>query len=234
MSTRFGLFPGVITQGRNGINPLVDNGDEWVGLSVQKDWEKRASATIYFLSSFVDTVKLTTPWDKTKQTWNDRMNQILHSEKAEEVSSKVEFDAMYPKLEYWCRDGKVTRMIIHKPIRAEHLDDLNYWMVYLFCDGHNKEQVVKGVNSLMYAERYLLAWYALWRKWQIAYKVWKWAAGRNEVIDPFKPPNSSDWYMLKNQEWEDNSGFVCIPPTNWLSWYPYTDPTKEGMLFGEE
>ena len=53
MSTRFGLFPGVITQGRNGINPLVDNGDEWVGLSVQKDWEKRASATIYIYTNSV-------------------------------------------------------------------------------------------------------------------------------------------------------------------------------------
>ena len=129
MSTRFGPFPGVITQGRNRVNPLVDNGDEWVGLSAQEDWEKRASTTVSFLSSFADRVNLSTPWDKTKQTWNDRMNQILHSEKVEEVSSKVEFDSIYPKLEYWCRDGKVTRMIIHKPVRTEHLDNLNYYFL---------------------------------------------------------------------------------------------------------
>ena len=43
------------------------------------------------------------------------------------------------------------------------------------------------------------------------YKVWKWAAGEKEVVNPLVPPNSSFWYKSKFEEWEANVGFPRIP-----------------------
>ena len=235
MSTkRFGPFPGVFTQGENKVDPMVDNGAEWYGLNCREEWEKRAEANITFLSKWSDRLCVSTPWNQDTQTWSDRMEELIYSEKVGEIRSKVDFGLLSPTLEYWTRDGKVTRMSIHRPEKLTDYNNLNHWKVFLFFDEHSEEPLIKDVGSLMYEERYLIAWYALWRKWPMEYKVWKWAAGKKEVVNPLVPPNSSFWYKSKFEEWEANVGFRRIPRDEWLFWYPYSDPSDEDMLFDED
>ena len=64
---RFGPFPGVITQDNGNINPLVDHGVEWEGLTPQEDWTKRATTVLTFLSKLMDKERLTSPGNKNEQ-----------------------------------------------------------------------------------------------------------------------------------------------------------------------
>ena len=36
--------------------------------------------------------------------------------------------------EHWTREGKVARMIIHKPSNIEHFENLNHWEVHMAYD----------------------------------------------------------------------------------------------------
>ena len=64
MSTkRFGTYPGLITQGPDQVDPMMDNGEEWSNLTAAEHWDKRAQAVITFLSSWGDRLPVATPWN---------------------------------------------------------------------------------------------------------------------------------------------------------------------------
>ena len=65
--------------------------------------------------------------------------------------------------------GKVMEMVIEEP---EHFDDLHRWIVFIAYDGFHDNWKIGDVISLLDDDRYLVAWYALWRKWPLQYEAW--------------------------------------------------------------
>ena len=217
---RFGPFPGVITQDNGNINPLVNHVVEWEGLTPQEDWTKRASTILTFMSKFMDREMLTTPCNRNEQVWDEKLLEMLECDDPYDRTCGLHFDFQFPNVDIWTRDGKVTRMYIHRPTDPSNYNNLNYWLVYLYCDWHTPHPVIKDAASLMLEERYLLAWYALCKRLPMEYKAWKWAAGWKEVVDPSIPPNASFWYQAMYEDWEALVKFKRIPREDWVVHYP--------------
>ena len=169
--------------------------------------------------------------------WEDVM-EMVKREPEHLVKKNITFDDIVPGFEYWTREGRVTRMIIQKPTNEEHFDVLHRWTAIIFYDEFHKNWKTCDVESLLDDDRYLVAWYALWRKWPIQYKVWEWAGRFKEVRDAFKPPNYSDHFkslymkelrsgkiekIPKEEHWMWARHHLC----EWddFNWF-YRDPSK--------
>lgn len=122
--------------------------------------------------------------------WRDVM-ELVRREPEHLVKKNITFDEIVPGFEYWTREGRVTRMIIQKPANPEHFEVLHRWTAVIFFDEFHKQWKTCDVESLLDDDRYLVAWYALWRKWPIQYKVWEWAGRYKEVRNALKAPNYS-------------------------------------------
>ena len=59
-------------------------------------------------------------------------------------------------------------------------------------------------------DRYIIAWYALWRKRPLQYKVWEWTGRFKDVKDALIPPDSSDYFKKKHKEEEKKPTYKKI------------------------
>ena len=51
------------------------------------------------------------------------------------VKKNLTFSKILPGFEYWTREGKISKIIIHKPDNPEHFGDLHRWIVFIAYDG---------------------------------------------------------------------------------------------------
>ena len=136
-------------------------------------------------------------------SWRE-VTQLVLNEPEHLVVKNLTLSKVAPELEYWTREGRISKIIIKKPEEPDHFDNLNYWTVYLSYDGFHGNWKVTNVYDLLDDDRYLVAWYALWRKWPIQYKAWEWAGRSKEVRNALKGPNYCDYFKnLYNKEIED-------------------------------
>ena len=98
-------------------------------------------------------------------------------------------------------------------------------------DHHQKEPVVVNALQAMMEDRFIVAWYANWRKWPLVYKEWSWAARKCEVQNPLKAPNSSSYFEEKYLESISKGETKVIPESEFKAWVGYTDMQEDGLLF---
>ena len=155
---------------------------------------------------------------------NDELNwtqvkDVISKEMEHNVMKNITFDMILPGFDYWSREGKLSRMVIKKPRYASNFDNLDYWRVTLFYDGYEDNEHTTTVLFAMMTDRYIIAWYALWRKWPLQYKVWEWAGRFKEVRDALTPPNSSDYFKNKHKEEEKKPTYKKIKRVPWYPWW---------------
>lgn len=148
----------------------------------------------------------------------DEVESMVLNEPEHLVKKNITFDEVAPGLEYWNKEGRITRMIIQKPAMKEHFDDLSQWEAVIFYDEFYTTWKITDVESLLDEDRYLVAWYALWRKWPIQYRVWEWAGRFKEVRNPFKAPNYSDHYKKYHQKEIEAGRTKLIPKEKFWKW----------------
>ena len=95
------------------------------------------------------------------------------------VKKNLTFSKILPGFEYWTREGKLNKIIIQKPDIPEHFEDLHCWTAFIAYDGFHNNWKICDVVSLLDDDRYLVAWYALWRKWPLHYEAWESTTHRN-------------------------------------------------------
>ena len=155
---------------------------------------------------------------------NDELNwtqvkDVFSKEMEHNVMKNITFDMILPGFDYRSREGKLSRMVIKKPRYASNFDNLDYWRVTLFYDGYEDNEHTTTVPFAMMTDRYIIAWYALWRKWPLQYKVWEWAGRFKEVRDALTPPNSSDYFKKKHKEEEKKPTYKKIKREPWYPWW---------------
>ena len=153
-------------------------------------------------------------------TWQDVID-LVKQEPEHLVKKNIKFEDILPDFEYWTRDGKVARMIILKPAFDEHFDNIYRWEVHMAYDGFVDNWRVGSVFEFLDDDRYLIAWYALWRKWPMQYKAWEWAGKFQEVRNASKGPNYCKHFKDLYME-EINSGKLILKQSDWKwSWQGY-------------
>ena len=101
-------------------------------------------------------------------------------------------------------------------------------------DYHQREPLVSNALQTMVEDRFILAWYANWRKWPLVYKEWSWAARKCEVQNPMKVPNSLASFEGKDLESTTKGETEVIPESEFKAWLGHTDTQEEELLFGSE
>ena len=226
MSSRFGPFPGIVVQ--EGDNEQSAK----LRLEMVEDpWLARAEMVLDFLSHFPGRIAKTEQWNPEKQSWEDRLWSVLMAEQEEDIKSRVVFRVECPQLRYWTRDGLLTRMIIMKPNTGSQIESLAEWTVVMFFDHHQREPLVRNGLQVVAEDRFIVAWYANWRKWSLVYKEWSWAARKCEVQSPFKVPNSSVYFEKKYLDSISKGETEVIPEVEFKAWLGYTDMQEEDLLF---
>ena len=86
-------------------------------------------------------------------------------EPEDDVGVRLNLEEIIQGWDYWNDQGKVTRMAIIKPAHADDGHNLENWIVSLIYDEHQtrvwRRTVLEAMDD---GDRYLVAWYALWRK----------------------------------------------------------------------
>ena len=226
MSSRFGPFPGIVVQ--EGDN---ERSAELRLTMMEEPWLSKAEMVLDFLSHFPGRIPKMERWDPEKQPWEERLRSLMTIEPEEKIRSRIVFKEECPELQYWTRDGLLTRMIVMKPCTGSQLESLAEWTVVMFFDYHQKEPLVSNALQVMVEDRYILAWYANWRKWPLTYKEWSWAARKCEVQNPLKVPNSSDYFEDKYKDSISKGETEVIPESEFKTWLGYTDMQEEDLLF---
>ena len=180
-----------------------------------EDPKERKDRLLTVVTEFLIQVKRIKVDDSTK--WY-RVEQMALKEPEHLVKKNITFEEIVPGFEYWTREGKITRMIIQKPVEEEHFDDLHRWTAVLFYDEFHTNWKITDVESLLDDDRYIVAWYALWRKWPIQYKVWEWAGRFKEVRNPFKAPNYSDHFKKHFMKEIEEGRVKLIPKERFWKW----------------
>ena len=160
--------------------------------------------------------------ERLEEEEGDTLETLVDKVKAEhetEIPVRVEFDKIMSNWDYWNAAGRVTKMMIAKPRFRDDAVDLSNWTVTIYCDEYCIRAERKTVlEALDHGDRYLIAWYAMWRRWPLQYKNWEWAARFKEVTHACRPPNSSYYYKEKWLTARD-LGMVNIQPSfykeNW-------------------
>ena len=65
------------------------------------------------------------------------------------VKKNLTFSKILPEFEYWTREGKISKIIIHKPDNPEHFGDLHRWMAFIAYDGFHDNWKMCDVVSLL-------------------------------------------------------------------------------------
>ena len=92
---------------------------------------------------------------------------------------------------------------------------------------HQREPFVSNALQAMVEDRFILAWYANWRKWPLVYKEWSWAARKCEVQNLMKVPNSLAYFEGKYKESIMKGEREVIPESEFKAWLGYTDMQEE-------
>ena len=110
-------------------------------------------------------------------------------------------------------------MAIIKPVHADDSHNVKNWVVSLIFNEHQTRVWRKTVLEVMDdGDRYLVAWYALWRKLPLQFYNWEWAARFKEVMDARKPPNSSYYYKKQWLDARDHSTVMIVPSHKKPKW----------------
>ena len=131
MSSRFGPFPGIVVQ--EGDN---EQSAELRLTMMEEPWLSRAEIVLDFLSHFPGRIPKMERWDPEKQPWEGRLRSLLTVEPEEKIRSRLVFKEECPELQYWTRDGLLTRMIVMRPCTGGQLESLAEWTVVMFFDHH--------------------------------------------------------------------------------------------------
>ena len=188
----YGRFGGKITQDYGNSDSVyfpVDPHDYHgciVDFDTKSDWKRRQHRILDVIATFliqVGRIKADDSFHGVKLWKWLLMNQSIWSKK------NLTLSKILPGFEYWTREGKINKIIIQKPDIPEHFDDLHRWTVFIVYDGFHNNWKTCDVVSLLDDDRYLVALYALWRKWPLQYGAWEWAGRYKEVRDALKGPN---------------------------------------------
>ena len=128
----------------------------------------------------------------------DEQIKKVKLEPEEEVGVRLNLEEIIQGWDYCNDQGKVSRMAIIKPGHQGEAHNLKNWTVLLIYNEHQtmvwRRTVLEAMDD---GDRYLVAWYALWRKWPLQFYNWKWAARFKEVLDSLRPPSSSYYYIVE-------------------------------------
>ena len=214
----YGRFGGKITQEYGNSDSIyipVDPRDYRgviVDFNDKGDWKRRQRRILDVITTFliqVGRIKAddSLPWGKVMEMVIDEPEHL--------VKKNLTFSKILPGFEYWTREGKISKIIIHKPDNPEHFGDLHRWMAFIAYDGFHDNWKMCDVVSLLDDDRYLVAWYALWRKWPLHYEVWEWAGRYKEVRNALKGPNYCDYFKGLYEE-EINQGKLVLKESNFM------------------
>ena len=182
--------------------------------------------------------------DRIKQEKGEYLKELVEKIKHEDELSipiRVDFDKIIENWNYWTCEGRVTKMMIKKPPHLDQAYNLDNWEVIYYCDDHQARPFRKSVLEAMdHGDRYLVAWYALSRRWPFQYKHWEWDDRFKEVTHARIAPNNSDHYR---KVWLDarDHGMVNMMPRSlrekWDEEYdvcPWADPgpMREPWIWG--
>ena len=216
----FASFPRKIVQeyGNVDIGLDIDPRDQRTNIidpRDQEDPEKRRLRILNVVLTFQIRVGRINQHDKDLD-WKSLSN-LMYTEPEHKVKKNLNFPEDV-KLNYWTREGKITKMIIRKPDKPEHFDNLNYWTIVVAFDAFHSNWLTTTVAEFMYEDRYLIAWYALWRKWPLFYPVWEWAGRFKEVRDALITPNYCKYFKDKYMEVIESGKCELIPKERYWSW----------------
>ena len=108
--------------------------------------------------------------------------------------------------------------MIKKPDTVEEFGNLENWVVVIAYDDFHENWLTTSVVEMMEEDRFLMAWYALWRKWPLFYPVWEWAARFKEVRDPLMMPNYCKYFKTKYEAAILSGDCNLIPKENFYTW----------------
>ena len=78
---------------------------------------------------------------------------------------RLELDLVCPRLEYWTKEGRVTRFKIEPPRYLDDFEDRNRWKVIAFHDFHQDLPLMMSLPDFENIHgSYLVNWYSNWRK----------------------------------------------------------------------
>ena len=111
--------------------------------------------------------------------------QIFKENKVEywiQQVDRLELDLVCPRLEYWTREGRVTRFKIEPPRHLDDFEDRNRWKVIAFHDFHQDLPLMMSLPDFESIHgSYLVDWYSNWRKWSYEAEMWHFAASEDVV-----------------------------------------------------
>ena len=130
----YGRFGGKITQDYGNSDSIyfpVDPRDYCrciIDFDDKSDWKKRQHRILDLIATFLIQVQRIKADDSLP--WGKVMEMVI--DEPEHLDKKnLTFSKILPGFEYWTREGKVNKIIIHKPGNPEHFEDLHRWTVFI-------------------------------------------------------------------------------------------------------
>ena len=91
---------------------------------------------------------------------------------------------IYEEFDIWTAYGLLHSLTILKPADENDIDNLLEWKVCMIFNEHQEDVVDMSVAEALGDFDHIIAWYALWRKWPIQYKIWEWASCVPDMLEP--------------------------------------------------